>query len=72
MNRTPRTGLERDGAALIERDDDAVEGAGLGALVGGEDPVLLGFVERVVAPLPGAGPLRGDPHRLEDPAQVLA
>lgn len=31
----------------------------------------LGLIEPVVAPLPGAGALSRDPHRLKDPPQVL-
>jgi hypothetical protein len=59
---------QRDGAAFVEGHHHAVEGAGLGTLVGGEDPFLLGLVEGIVAALPGAGALRGDPIEASTPA----
>ena len=62
---------KRDGAALVETDQHAVEGAGRGRLVGAQHPLLLLLIERVVGPLPGARALGGDAHVVEQAAQVL-
>ena len=63
-------GFERDRAALVETDHRRVERAGLGRFVQAQDPLLLELVERVVGPFPGPDPLRGDPHGVEQSAQV--
>jgi hypothetical protein len=75
LRRKPRTaagvGPQRDGAALVEADQHPVEPAGLGGLVSAQDPLLLLLIERIVGPLPGAGPLGGDAHLVQQSAQML-
>ena len=63
--------FEGNGAALVETDQHAVEGAGRGRLVGAQHPLLLLLIERVVGPLPSARALGGDAHLVEQAAQVL-
>jgi len=63
--------FEGNGAALVEGNQHAVQGAGLGRLVDAQDPLFLLLVEGIVRPLPGAGPLGGDAHFVEQPAQML-
>ena len=60
----PGWGLREMGPHSSSRPDP-VEGAGLGCFVGAQHPLLLLFVEGVVGPLPGAGPLGGDAHLVQ-------